>query len=477
MDELSISAAALDPSIAPRPALVVDGVAWSFAEVASRVARARARLSREGVAPGSRVAVVARNAPETAIAILALIEIGATLVPVHPRLTEAEASVLLADAAPSLVLREADLARASEGDLDAPPPAPVRATLPLAMVYTSGTTGRPKGAVLSRRAFLASARGSAENLGWIDEDRWICAMPLCHVGGLSILTRCLIARRAAILLPRFDPDGVLAAIDRDRATLLSVVPTMLSALLDLDADDRLSRLRAVLVGGAAASPALLDECARRGIRALTTYGLTEACSQVTVQRLADPRVARRGSGEPLEGVEIRVVREDGSLAIQGEIGRLHVRGPTLMDGYWEGAGRALDPHVDVEGWLDTGDLGELGDQGTLHVHARRTDLVVTGGENVYPVEIEQVLEAVAGVRRALVFGVADDRWGQLVAAAIEADAGVDPAAILRAAAARLAPHKRPRLACVVDALPLTSSGKVERSRAADRYAGSLRPLA
>lgn len=473
MTDLSVSRAALAPEAASRPALIADGATLTFADLAQRASLMRAALAREGVTQGSRVALVARNAPDTAVAIHALIDLGATIVPIHPRLTDAEAGALLSDAAPTLVLRERDLA-----SLTAPSPSPAPASvpdsLPLAMVYTSGTTGRAKGAVLPRRAFLAGAAASAENLGWIDADRWLCVMPLCHVGGLSILTRCLIARRAVILLPRFDPDAVLTSIDRDRATLLSVVPTMLATLLERDTTNTLARLRAILLGGAAAPRALLEACARRGIQALTTYGLTEACSQVTVQRLADPPSARRGSGQPLDGVAIRIARDDGSAAGPHEVGRIHVRGPTLMDGYFRGPDQPLDRALTTTGWFDTGDLGELDDRGALHVHTRRTDLIVTGGENVYPVEIEQHLEAIPGVRRALVFGLPDDRWGQIVAAVIEADSTTDLRAIADHASSTLAPHKRPRLFAVVESLPLTTSGKVERAHAAARYGPSLR---
>jgi O-succinylbenzoic acid--CoA ligase len=231
----------------------------------------------------------------------------------------------------------------------------------------------------------------------------------------------------------------------------------------------------VLVGGAGAPFALLEECDRRGVVALTTYGLTEACSQVTVQRLSRPYRAERSSGVPLPGVALRVARADGSGAPAGEVGRLLVRGPTLMDGYFRGADRAPDPARDSEGWFDTGDLGELDARGALQVHARRSDLVVTGGENVYPVEVEQRLEALPGVRRALVFGVPDPRWGQIVAAAFELSPGASLEDLAAPAAAALASHKRPRLACAVEALPVTASGKLERAAAAERYAAVLRP--
>jgi O-succinylbenzoic acid--CoA ligase len=466
MPDLSVARAAL--AAPSHPALLVGGVTHTFADLAARAARIQAALAAEGVVAGARVALVARNGLDTALAVYALLDLGATLVPIHPRLTPSEAGALLVDAAPGLTLREDDLVsllRDTRDHAPVPVPVPVPDRATLAMVYTSGTTGRPKGAVLSRRAFVAAAEASAHNLGWRDDDRWLCAMPLCHVGGLSIVTRCLLAHRAVILEPRFDPDAMLAAIPRDGATLLSVVPTMLEALLERDAGNALARLRAVLVGGAGAPFALLAECGRRGVPALTTYGLTEACSQVTVQRPTSPYRPERGAGVPLPGTEVRI---DGA-------GHILVRGPTLMDGYFRGPERDPDPGVDAEGWFDTGDLGERVGEGALHVHARRSDLVVTGGENVYPVEVEDALATLPGVRRALVFGVPDARWGQVVAAALELAPGAELGALAAPAAAILAPHKRPRLACAVAALPLTGSGKLDRARARERYAGALRP--
>jgi o-succinylbenzoate---CoA ligase len=485
MDPLSIALASARAEVdADRPALIAEGEILHYAELAARVERLAGVLAREGVALGSRVALSAQSRVETVIAIHALLSLGATLVPVHPRLTEAEVAVLLADAAPDHVLREADLsARIAAGIEGSPsPPGAFEPETPLAMVYTSGTSGRPKGAVLSRRAFVASADASAASLGWEPSDRWLLCMPLCHVGGLSILTRCLLARRPVILVPRFEPRAVLAAIVRDRASILSVVPTMLAALLDEDRDGILPRLRAVLLGGAAAPPLLLEECGRRGVPALTTYGLTEACSQVTVQRPRSPYRPEPGSGTPLAGVALQITGDDGAALEPGSVGRIRIGGPTLMSGYFRGADRLLDPAVDAEGLFDTGDLGALDEAGRLHVHARRTDLIVTGGENVYPVEVEQCLEALPGVRRALVFGVPDARWGQVVACALELDgAGSSGEALFALLLSRLAAHKRPRLFCAVDALPLTGSGKLDRARAVERYRerltllGPLRP--
>jgi O-succinylbenzoic acid--CoA ligase len=482
MTSLSLFAAARE--VPARPALFAHGTSYSFADLGLRAAALGARMRSIGVGPGSRVALIARNRLETVLAILALLEIGAAIVPVHPRLTPPEVTALLADGSSDLLLNDADLdalldaSRASSSARSAPDePAfsPVDPSSLFAVVHTSGTTGRPKGAMLTRAAITASAAASAQNLGWNDADRWLACMPLCHIGGLSIVTRCLLARAPFILEPRFDPGSVLEAIRRDRATLLSVVPTMLHALLEADRENLLARLRAVLVGGAAAPSALLDECARRGVLALTTYGLTEACSQVTSQRPRDPFTREVGSGKPLAGVDLRIERDPS--APSSEIGRIQIRGPMRMLGYWGGP-RAPLPALDPAAWFDTGDLGVLDEEGRLHVFARRTDLIVTGGENVYPAEVEQVIEAVPGVQRALVFGVPDERWGQIVAAAVVLDPA-RPASLDHLAAELtrgLAAHKRPRRLCAVDALPTTPSGKLDRASAVDRFALLLSPF-
>jgi O-succinylbenzoic acid--CoA ligase len=344
------------------------------------------------------------------------------------------------------------------------------------MLYTSGTTGRPKGAVLSRAAFEASARASEKNLGWRDDDRWVLCLPVCHVGGLSVITRCLMARRAVVLLTRFDAGAVLDAVVAHRGTILSVVPTMLRALLDADRDGALSRLRVLLSGGALTPRSLLERCARARVRVLTTYGLTEACSQVTTQRPRegeDAFVVHDDAGVALDGTRVEVVDDLGEVVPAGVVGRIRVKGPQLMNGYWRHA-----PLGDA--WLDTGDLGSLDAQGNLRLSARRTDLIVTGGENVYPAEVEQVIDALAGVRASLVFGLADETWGQLVAAAIVREEGAagDEDAWLSALhdelTRRLASHKRPRRVCVVEELPLRSNGKVDRAGAVARFTSRVR---
>lgn len=455
-------------------ALVVGERHIAYGELGRLVAAVSLRMAERGFDAATRVALRATSSLDTVVASLALIDRGVPFVPLHPRLTLHEAKSLVADAEPCSLLDETTLAsmvdEAARGDGRVQTACSVDDGATLALLYTSGTSGRPKAALLPRRAFIASARASTRNLGWRADDRWLLCMPLAHVGGLSILTRCLIARRCVVLQPRFDADAALDAIARQGVTLLSVVPTMLRALLARDRNNALARLRAVLVGGAHGPAALLDECARRGVFALTTYGLTEACSQVTVQRLGEAPTRRAGAGLPIDGAEVAIVDAGGHELEHGAVGRVRVRGPVLMSGYLGGAPLGDD-------WFDTGDLGELDDEGHLHVHARREDLIVTGGENVYPVEIEQVVEAFEGVAQALVFGVRDDVWGEVVAALVRVDAASFPGErpLAEHLADKLASYKRPRRLAVVGALPLTSSGKLERS-SAPRFEGLLRPF-
>lgn len=479
-------------------ALIAAGNELSFAQLEPRVAAVWQALRRRGLqlGPGAAVALQAPNSVEALLVILALCESGTPLLPLHPRLTGSEVEVLVADAQPQAVLSAADLAALAAEPLTAaaqaafaalPEPDPVQ---PLAILYTSGTSGRPKGAVLSRAAFVASAAASAHNLGWQPADRWLLCLPLCHVGGLSIVTRCLLARRALVLLARPEPAALRLAVAAHRVTLLSLVPTVLAALLDhlLAAPPvapELHSLRAILLGGAATPEPLYERALAAGLPVLRTYGLTEACSQVTTARYAQRHKLQPGAGPPLPGLELVIGRDDES-AVAGQAlaavsslplgtpGRIYLRGPMLMSGYLHGpalAGR----------YFDTGDLGFLDEGGALHVLARRSDLIVTGGENVYPAEVEAALLRCPGVAAALVFGVPDPHWGARVAAALvlTADALSQDwrQSILASLGPRLASFKRPRLWCQVAELPLLPNGKPDRCGAALRLAEQLRPVA
>jgi O-succinylbenzoic acid--CoA ligase len=465
-----------------------EGLVYSWKDLHRGSGRIANWLAALGMAPGARVAVQVEKSPECLMLYLATLRAGLVYLPLNTAYQKAEIEYFLADAQPELVVctpaRRGEieplaqrakcrhvhtLGEARDGSLlqMAAPHADdfdTRLCQPTdlaAILYTSGTTGTPRGAVLTRAAFVASAAASAANLGWQPDDCWLLCMPIAHVGGLSILTRCLAARRCVALAPRFDAALLPQWIDGARVTLVSLVPTMLERVLDAHPGWRGSPgLRAILLGGAVATPRLVARTTERGLPVLTSYGLTETCAQVTATRYATRfSPLDRGAGQPLPGVDVRVVD-----------GRIEVRGPTLMAGYLG------EPPLVPGAWFDTGDLGEIDAHGCLHVHARRTDLIVTGGENVYPAEVERVLEDFPGVASAGVFGVPDATWGQTVAAALVAERDPPSDAVLVAfLAARLAPHKRPRHVCYVPRLPQTTAGKLDRAALA-AFAAVLRPL-
>jgi o-succinylbenzoate---CoA ligase len=473
---LSIFAAAAESP--HHHALVADGRTLSYDELASRTRAAVGWLRRRGLDRAPVIALDATPEPATLEMLHALMALGVPALLLHPRLTGPERQAILDDAAPTAVVGSGwrhDPEASPSGPDPAPPPDDERA---LAIVHTSGTTGRPRGVVLSRRAFVASARASAANLGWRDDDRWLLRLPVAHVGGLSVVTRCLLARRAVVLAPDQGAGGdaiaLVQTLARERVTIVSLVPTLLARILELDPPvPPPTHLRAVLMGGAAASSTLLERAGGLGWPVLTTYGLTEACSQVTTQEYGTVNRGELGAGRPLSGTEVRIDHE----------GQILVRGPTLMSGYLTGHGLAtgrLDRPFLAGGWLPTGDHGRLDELGNLHVAGRRADRIITGGENVDPVEVEQALERIDGVRQACVFGVPDPEWGEVVCAAVVAAEGSDEAldlAQLRAQlTAVLAPFKLPRRVAVLDALPTRGAGKVDRSATARDAAGRLREV-
>jgi O-succinylbenzoic acid--CoA ligase len=454
---LSVQAAALE---APdRLALIAADRAYTFAELAASAsgvaAWLNARLAEQPGSPSRPVAVVASRDPETVVALLAALETGVPLGLIHSRATERERRLLLELLRPALEMDPAAAVEESEtarGAGTSPTPTIDPESI-LAVVPTSGTSGKPKGVLLSRRAFLASARASARNLGWESGDRWLLTLPLAHVGGLSILVRALIARRCIVLAPRgrFDAARTIRTIEERRVTLVSLVPAMLEAMLEAAPAWRPpGHLRALLLGG--------------GPVMLTTYGLTEACSQVTTQQYGTRNRGELGSGAPLEGVELRIMD-----------GEIQIRGPMLFSGYAEQD--RIRAGVDAEGWLSTGDEGELDAAGHLHIRGRLDQLIVTGGENVDPLEIENALASLPSIRGAVVFGVEDPKWGVVVAAAIMAEGGdPEPGALGEEMSAILAPHKRPRLVHFLADLPTTPAGKVDRSAAEAAAREGLEPI-
>lgn len=481
-----------------RTALEIDGESVSFAELASSTRATACELRAAGVREGDVVATLLWNGRAFVETLHAAARCGATLLPLNARATAPELAFSLRDAAARLLVhgagelapvaceaarRAGDVRRIEAGagpaaslaaggvaGDDAGDPArrdPRLASIQpghiLALLYTSGTTGRPKGARLAARSLQANAAASALHLGASVNDRWLACLPLFHVGGLAILVRSILAGSAVVIHERFDARAVCRALEERAITHVSLVPTMLARVLDAWGERVAPRmLSCVLVGGAPTPPGLLRRARSLGFPIAPTYGLTEAASQVATLAPSASGAGSGGAGWPLPGVELRIEDDAGRPLAAGQAGEICVRGPTIMAGYHglpEETARALRG-----GWLHTGDVGVLEHDGSLRVLDRRSDLVVSGGENVYPAEVEAVLAAHADVVEAAVAGEPDPDLGQRVVAGVVLRHGarIDPDALRQHCREALAGYKVPRRFRVLAELPRTSSGKLVR---------------
>jgi O-succinylbenzoic acid--CoA ligase len=469
-----------------RPALVRNEESLSWGALDARVEETAGRLSRLGVRPGERVALLAGTTIAAAAVIHALPRIGAILVPLSARLSPEEAAWQAADCRAGAFLyeseahpavarmaagvpdaRRAALAHPLPGDprLDDLPPAAFDRIAPSpddlhTIVYTSGTTGRPRGVLLTFANHFASAAGARERLGLRPEDRWLACMPLYHMGGLSILLRAVLCGFTVVLQDVFDERRVIDAIAKERITLLSLVPIMLRRILEADPDRKadLSSLRVVLLGGAPLPDDLIDEALRRGLPIAPTYGLTECASQVATLPPDELREGAGTVGRPLPGVKLRMLRDDGTEAAAEEVGEIAVRGAIVSPG------TLSDPDARRDGWLRTGDLGRIDARGRLVVVGRKNEMIISGGENIHPAEVERVLLAHPDVTEAAVAGSPDAHWGQRVVAAVVPRTGarVTPEDLAAHCRANLAGYKIPRAIVFVRALPRNALGKVLR---------------
>ncbi len=483
-----------------RLALLDGNERLTYAELNHAVGQLAARLFTHGIQRGQRVAVLLDRSRDAVQLVHALVRIGTSLVPLNTRLTADEMDYQVENAACDWILRTTPsplggrLGRGLEAsthvdDLPRTALAPnLVGTLELdaefGILFTSGTTGKPKGARLLWKNIFASAKASAKRLGTYPDDRWLLTLPLYHIGGLSILLRSALYG-TAVVLPNFTDDQFDLAqlqqrMHKTETTLISLVPTMLHRLLEQNSFFPES-LRLILLGGAAASSQLIERAFAQNLPVATTYGLTECASQVAT---ATPDEARRkptSVGKPLPGVRVEIRDDEGQALPSGEIGNVYVAGDVVMSGYLHQA--------QVHEWFDTGDLGYLDADGDLFIIQRRSDLIVSGGENVYPAEVEAVLIQHPAVESACVVGIPDEQWGQRVAAAIvvrrtsfdgtmpndeqnaprSTNIQNDGAThshleeeIIAFCRQHLAGYKIPRKIGILDALPQTASGKIKR---------------
>ncbi|HEX5592497.1 MAG TPA: o-succinylbenzoate--CoA ligase [Solirubrobacterales bacterium] len=421
-----------------RTALLADGASMTYAELEAEATWVARRLAAHGVRRGSTAALTMHPRREQVVLLHALMKVGAALLPLGPRLTAEERATIVSAVDPIIDLddpgmltqTEADMPLLGEHDMDAI----------CCRVLTSGSTGTPRPVPLSYGNFLWNAVGSGFNLGVLPEDRWLCCVPLSHIAGLGIVMRSVIYGTTAVVHDGFDVDRVGEALERDRITVLSLVTTMLTRLLDAGVD--LSGPRAILVGGGPVPEELLEEATARGATVVQTYGLTETCSQVTTLAPADAKRKLGSAGRPLLTTHLRI--RDGEILIQG---------PTVAPGA-----------ADADGWLHTGDLGHIDEEGFLYVRDRIDDMIVSGGENVIPSEVEEVLLRHPAVGEAAVIGREDPEWQQAVTAVVVLQNGYSatPDELRRHCAETLAGFKVPKRVELASALPRTPSGKLMR---------------
>lgn len=406
----------------------------TFSELLARVQAFATVLGDVGVGSGDLVAVDLPAGGGAAIAIHGAILAGAVVQPLPKGGPEGVG--LPADA----TIADAELLAAA-AEIPAGFGAPRRGlAAPLTRLLTSGTSGEPKGVELTAGNHLASALASALNLGTEPQDRWLCCLPLNHVGGLTILIRSAIYSTAVAIEEGFEVDRVAALLESGDVTIASLVPTQLVRLLDAGA--AIERPRLLLVGGGPLPIDVLGEALDRGATVVQTYGLTEACSQVCTLAPEEAHERAGSAGRPLSGTEVEI--DDGEIL---------VRGPTVAPG-----------SAASDGWLHTGDVGRIDGDGYLWVEGRRDDLIVSGGENVSPERVEASLRKHPAVADAGVVGMEDREWGQAVVAFVVPGPGAEPdrEALLAHARSMLARHEVPKRVELVEELPRTESGKLVR---------------
>jgi o-succinylbenzoate---CoA ligase len=421
-----------------RIALIADGIELSYEELEREATATARRLAARGARRGATVAIELAPGIEHVVLVHALMKLGAVAHPLNPRLPEAQRAAELERAGPALTVNaipepgatEADLPLLGELDLDAV----------CCRILTSGTSGSPRPVDLTFGNHLWSAVGSAFNLGVEPTDRWLCCLPLDHVGGLSIVIRSVIYGTTAVVHDGFDPDRIATALEGDGVTLISLVATQLIRLLEAEVD--LLPLRAVLVGGGPVPEDALAEAIGRGATVVQTYGLTEAASQVTTLEPGQAQRKLGSAGRPLLTTHLRI--QDGEILVQG---------PTVAPGF-----------ADEDGWLHTGDLGRIDDEGFLYVEDRLTDVIISGGENVLPSEIEEVLLRHPAIAEAAVVGRPDAEWQEAVVGVVvlRDGAGASGEELRAHCASELAAFKVPKRFEFVSDLPRTGSGKLIR---------------
>jgi fatty-acyl-CoA synthase len=481
-----------------KPALIFEDEVLSYRAFHDRIeTTARALKAEFGVSCGDRVAILSLNRPDYLVLLYACARLGAMLVPLNWRLATAEQMFILSDAAAKVLVLEqafaevlpaleATLPNTRTVGLDFTPPRPgyafdallaqatgdsrnphVDLSCPLLIVYTSGTTGRPKGAVLRQEALLWNAVMSQHMHGLTSDDHVLTVLPFFHVGGLNIQTTPALHTGATVtILSRFTPDAALTVIARDRPTLTVLVPATIQAVTDHPdwAATDLSSLKAVSTGSQIVPPHLIERLVSRGVPVLQVYGSTETCPIAVYTRLGGDLSRTGSTGLPGLCCEAVVIDDAGVELPPDTPGEIAVRGPNVFFEYW--GNEAATREVLHDGWFRTGDVGRRDAGGYFFVHDRKKNMIISGGENIYPAEVERVLLEHPDVADCGVIGRPDAKWDEVPVAYVIPRAGcrADAEALKAHVSAQLARFKVPREFVFVEELPRTALGKVQHFR-------------
>jgi fatty-acyl-CoA synthase len=481
-----------------KPALMFESDVLSYRAFHERIETAAKALKAEfGVSRGDRVAILSLNRPDYLVLLYACARLGAMLVPLNWRLAVAEQTYILCDAAAKVLVLEqafAEILPALEVTLpdtrvvglDFTPPAPGYAfdallaqatgdsrnphtdlSCPLLIVYTSGTTGRPKGAVLRQEALLWNGVMSQHMHGLTSDDHVLTVLPFFHVGGLNIQTTPALHHGATVtMLSRFTPEAALIAIARGRPTLTVLVPATIQAITDHPdwAATDLSSLKAVSTGSTIVPPHLIERFVSRGVPVLQVYGSTETCPVAVYTRLGGDLTRAGSTGLPGLCCEAVVIDDAGVELPPDTPGEIAVRGPNVFFEYWGNEPATREALRD--GWYRTGDIGRRDADGYFFVHDRKKNMIISGGENIYPAEVERVLLEHPDVADCGVIGRPDPRWGEVPVAYVIPRAGcrADAEALKAHVLEQLARFKVPREFIFVEDLPRTALGKVQHFR-------------
>jgi O-succinylbenzoic acid--CoA ligase len=465
-----------------RTALIGGAETLTFGELRARSLQTVRRLAALEIPKGTYVALLCQNGLHVPQLIHALHYLGVVIVPLNNRLTSHELAYQISDSCSVSLIHDESLQPLALEIKERLPNLNVIGVSALSTVketmvpiqyeiesedfhtvmYTSGTTGNPKGVMLSFDNHWASAIGSVLNLGLGEHDRWLICVPMFHVSGLSILMRSVIYGMPVIIHERFDPYAVNRSIREEGVTVVSVVSTMLSQMIEALGQERYpDHFRCMLLGGGPAPLPLLESCREKGIPVFQTYGMTETASQI-VTLSPEYMLSKLGSaGKPLFQSDLRIV-QDNQKAGPNEVGEIAVRGPNVTRGYLNQPEATAEAIRD--GWLYTGDVGYVDEDGFLFVLDRRKDLIISGGENVYPAEIESVLLGHPAIEEAGVAGIGDEKWGEVPVAFIKTRNSVQlsPQEVLDYCAGKLAKYKIPAKVVFVEKLPRNASNKILR---------------